>query len=121
MEGIGKIIWTVHLHVRPRHYLSVNYILNYTIPPNYSFTFFFRKHGCVTLAKHDIEYFNNAVEYLKKYNAPFTILSNNTLKEQFPHLTFSDDYKALLDIDGGIILANKGLAAFQVKRKERVN
>jgi len=71
------------------------------------------KTGCIQVIKEQLQYHEMSLKYLQKYNAPYELLDPQTLKKQYPLLKFSDEYKVILDKDGGVILADKGLAALQ--------
>ncbi|GAB6033626.1 hypothetical protein CHUAL_013686 [Chamberlinius hualienensis] len=72
------------------------------------------KTGVVQVVNKRVDLHEKSLKWMTKLKAPYKLLDPTTsLKEKFPHLKFSENYKVIFDEDGGFIKADKGLAALQ--------
>ena len=75
----------------------------------------FRTVGLLTVEGSSGENLREVRESLDAAGASYDILSNQTLKQRFPELSFPPHYKALLEHSAGILKADKCLRVLQVQ------
>ena len=75
----------------------------------------FRTVGLLTVEGSSGENLREVRESLDAAGASYDILSNQSLKQRFPELSFLPHYKALLEHSAGILKADKCLRVLQVQ------
>ena len=51
---------------------------------------------------------------LDQISSTYEVLNNHQLRDRFPQFTFDDSFTAVLDPDGGVLMAEKALVTLQV-------
>lgn len=76
--------------------------------------FQFRKLGLLVTSLKSTGEIKRYIDAMKQNNLPFTLYSASEIRNKYPQLKYSDDWEGLFDPEGGILQAEKCLAAFQV-------
>ncbi|OWF44915.1 peroxisomal sarcosine oxidase-like isoform X2 [Mizuhopecten yessoensis] len=80
---------------------------------NESGTTIYTKTGLLLVGKAGDELIDGTVQALRKHSVPFTTLDGKALRLKYPMLAYSDDVSGVDDHSGGVLFADKALAAFQ--------
>ncbi|XP_021364720.1 peroxisomal sarcosine oxidase-like [Mizuhopecten yessoensis] len=80
---------------------------------NESRTTIYTKTGLLVLGKAGDELIDGTVQALRKHSVPFTTLNGKAMRLKYPMLAYSDDVSGVDDHSGGVLFADKALAAFQ--------
>ncbi|XP_060077604.1 peroxisomal sarcosine oxidase-like [Ylistrum balloti] len=76
-------------------------------------TTLYKKTGLLLVGKAEEDLIDGTVRALRKYSVPFTSLDGRALGKKYPMLKYSQDITGVEDHTGGVLFADKALAAFQ--------
>ncbi|XP_072041917.1 peroxisomal sarcosine oxidase-like [Amphiura filiformis] len=76
-------------------------------------TTLYSKTGVFQLEEPPYEDYNNHLKCLKSINKPYRLYSGKEINQEFPGVRFEDHYKGMLELDGGVLMANKCLQSYQ--------
>lgn len=76
-------------------------------------TKFYIQTGLLNIAKSDHHALKETEDSLRAINSKFDRLDSTTLRRRFPTTNFDSSHSAVLDPEGGLLLADKCLRAFQ--------
>ncbi|XP_060077609.1 peroxisomal sarcosine oxidase-like [Ylistrum balloti] len=80
---------------------------------NESGTTLYKKTGLLVVGKVGDDQIDGTVRALRKYSLPFTSLDGQVLRQKYPMLNYPEDIAGVEDHSGGVLFADKALAAFQ--------
>ncbi|XP_069134301.1 peroxisomal sarcosine oxidase-like [Argopecten irradians] len=78
-------------------------------------TTLYRKTGLLAVGRPGCDLIDGTVESLRKYSVSYTKLDEHELRSKYPMLHYPADFVAVEDHTGGILFADKALAAFQTE------
>ncbi|XP_033747873.1 peroxisomal sarcosine oxidase-like [Pecten maximus] len=80
---------------------------------NESGTTLYKKTGLLAVGKTGSDLIDGTMQSLRKYSIPYTELDGRTLRLKYPMLDYPEDFVGVEDHSGGVLFADKSLAAFQ--------
>lgn len=75
---------------------------------------FDRQTGLIMIGKTGSDIIDGTVRALRKHSVPFTALDHDAMEDKYPMLRYPRDMVGVVDHSGGVLFADKALAAFQV-------
>nr|KAG5703247.1 hypothetical protein BaRGS_034158 [Batillaria attramentaria] len=73
----------------------------------------FKECGVLNLGNLDGDYMSSLLASIKRHNVDHTVLQPADVRRDYPMFTYPDNYGGVMDKNGGILLADRAVAAFQ--------